>query len=129
MSRQFEVYKCEKCPAVVEVLQAGAGAPVCCGAPMRHLVEGVADAAREKHVPVAEKSEAGLKITVGAVPHPMEEQHHIAWVEILGDDFSCKRFLRPGDKPQAEFRRGCSCGGKVTAREYCNLHGLWKTEL
>jgi superoxide reductase len=127
MSQQFELYKCEKCLAVVEVFQGGGGTLVCCGEPMTLLKEGVTDAAREKHVPVAEKTAQGIKVKVGAVAHPMEEKHRIQWVELVGDDFSCTRFLKPGDAPEVEFK--CACKGKLAVREYCNLHGHWKTEV
>ncbi len=129
MSKQFEVYKCEKCLAIVEVLQGGVGTLACCDAPMKLMVEGTSDGAKEKHVPVAEKTEKGLKVKVGAVPHPMEEKHWIQWVEIVGENFSCTRFLKPGDAPEVEFKCGCACKAKVTVREYCNIHGHWKTEI
>jgi superoxide reductase len=128
MSEQFEVYKCENCLAVVEVASGGRGALACCGSPMKHMAEGTVDAAREKHVPIVEKTDRGIKVKVGAAPHPMEEKHWIQWVEARGDNFRATRFLKPGDAPEAEFTCGCSGGGKVTVREYCNLHGCWKTE-
>jgi len=93
------------------------------------LKEGVTDAAKEKHVPVAEKTEKGVKVKVGAVPHPMEEKHWVQWVELLGDTCSYVHFLKPGDAPEVEFTCACACKGKVVVREYCNLHGHWKTEL
>jgi superoxide reductase len=127
MSGQFELYKCETCNAIVEVLQGGAGTLVCCGAPMKLFKEGVTDASKEKHVPVAEKTDKGMKVKVGALAHPMEEKHWIQWVELLGDNFCSTRFLKPGDLPEAEFK--CGCKGKVVVRAYCNLHGLWKTEI
>jgi superoxide reductase len=96
---------------------------------MKHQAAGAVDAAKEKHVPVAEKSDGGIKVKVGAVPHPMEEKHLIQWVEVLGEGFSARRFLKAGDAPEVEFRCGCACPGKVEVREYCNLHGLWKTEI
>ena len=127
MSKQFEVYKCEQCSAIVEVFQSGAGTPACCGRPMTLLEEGVTDAAREKHVPVLEKTEKGIKVKVGAVAHPMEEKHWVQWVELVGDNFSCTHFLKPGATPEVEFK--CACKGKVAVRAYCNLHGHWKTEV
>jgi len=127
MSRQFELYKCESCGALVEVFQGGAGTPACCNAPMTLFTEGATDASKEKHVPVAEKTERGMKVTVGALAHPMEEKHWIQWVELLGDNCCCVRFLKPGDAPETEFK--CGCKGKHVVRAYCNLHGLWKTEV
>jgi superoxide reductase len=128
MSKRFEVYKCESCLAIVEVFQDGAGTLACCGGPMKLLQEGVTDAAREKHVPAVEKTDKGIKVKVGAIAHPMEEKHWIQWVELVGDNFNCVRFLKPGDAPETEFARGCASKGKVAVREYCNLHGHWKAE-
>ena len=127
MSQQFEIYKCEKCLALIEVLQGGAGNLICCDSPMRHMAEGLSDGAKEKHVPAAERTATGVKVQVGSVPHPMEEKHFIQWVELLGEDFSCKHFLKPGAAPETEFN--CKCQGKLTVREYCNLHGHWKSEI
>jgi len=129
MSRQFEAYKCEKCFAIVEVFQGGGGTFACCDSPMTLLKEGVTDAAKEKHVPVAERTGKGIKVKVGELAHPMEEKHWVQWVELVGDNFSCTHFLRPGDAPEVEFACGSACGDKLTVRAYCNLHGHWKTEL
>ena len=129
MPERFELYKCEKCLAIVEVFQGGGGTLACCGDSMTLLKEGVTDAAREKHVPAAEKTEQGIKVKVGAVAHPMEEKHWVQWVELVGDTFSCTHFLKPGDAPEAAFQCGCACKDKVTVRAYCNLHGHWKTEV
>lgn len=123
MPKQLEVYKCELCGNIVEVMHGGDGALVCCGAPMKLMVEGTTDAAKEKHVPVLEKTANGYKVKVGAVAHPMEEKHWIQWVELVADGVSYTRFLKPGDAPEAEF---CVSGNNVYAREYCNLHGHWK---
>jgi superoxide reductase len=128
MSKQFEVYKCEKCQAIVEVLQGG-GKLACCDNPMTLLREDVTDAAKEKHVPVVEKTEKGIKVKVGAAPHPMEEKHWVQWVELVGDTFSYTHFLKPGDAPEVEFACGGACKGALAVREYCNLHGHWKTVL
>lgn len=125
MSKHLEVYKCELCGNILEVLHPGGGELVCCGQPMKLLQEGVTDAAKEKHVPVIEKIDGGYKVSVGAVAHPMEEKHYIEWIELVADGVSYTRFLKPGDAPVAEFRIAAS---KVTAREYCNLHGHWKAE-
>ena len=123
MAERLEVYKCEVCGNIVEVLHGGAGELVCCGQPMKRFVENTVDAAKEKHVPVIEKVEGGVKEKVGDVAHPMEEKHYIEWVEIIADGKAYRQFLNPGEAPEATFNVEA---GQITAREYCNLHGLWK---
>jgi superoxide reductase len=123
MASQFAVYRCEECGNIIEVLIAGGGEPSCCGAPMTLLKENTSEGAREKHLPVIEKLSDGYRVTVGSIPHPMEEKHSIQWIELLADGSSCLRFLKPGDKPEAVFHVQAS---PVSAREYCNLHGFWK---
>ncbi|AAS97653.1 desulfoferrodoxin [Nitratidesulfovibrio vulgaris] len=125
MPNQYEIYKCIHCGNIVEVLHAGGGDLVCCGEPMKLMKEGTSDGAKEKHVPVIEKTANGYKVTVGSVAHPMEEKHWIEWIELVADGVSYKKFLKPGDAPEAEF---CIKADKVVAREYCNLHGHWKAE-
>lgn len=125
MPKQLEVYKCELCGNIVEIMHAGGGDLECCGQPMKHMEEGTTDAAREKHVPVIEKTATGYLVKVGAVAHPMEAKHWIQWIELIADGRSYTKFLNPGDAPEAEF---CIKADKVTAREYCNLHGHWKAE-
>jgi superoxide reductase len=123
MAERLEVYKCEVCGNIVEVLHGGDGELVCCGQPMKRFVENTVDAAKEKHVPVIEKVEGGVKVKVGDVAHPMEEKHYIEWVEIIADGKAYRQFLNPGEAPEATFNVEA---GQITAREYCNLHGLWK---
>ncbi len=123
MAERLEVYKCEACGNIVEVLHGGAGELVCCGAPMKLMVENTVDASKEKHVPVIEKIAGGVKVLVGGVPHPMETKHWIEWVEIIADGKAYRQFLNPGDAPVATFKVEAK---EITAREYCNLHGLWK---
>ena len=123
MTERLQVYKCEVCGNIVEVLHAGKGELVCCKQPMKLFVENTVDAAKEKHVPVVEKTADGIKVTVGSVPHPMEEKHYIEWIEIIADGKAYRQFLNPGDVPEAVFN---IVAEQVTAREYCNLHGLWK---
>ena len=123
MSKQLEIYKCELCGSIIEVMQGGGGTLVCCEQPMKLMAEGTTDGAKEKHIPVIEKIDGGYKVTVGSVPHPMEPAHYIQWIELLADGVSYTRFLKPGDAPTAEFK---ITADKVTAREYCNLHGHWK---
>jgi superoxide reductase len=123
MAERLEVYKCDICGNIVEVLHRGDGELACCGQPMVHLVENTVDAAKEKHVPVVEKIEGGVTVKVGEVPHPMEEKHFIEWVEIIADGKAYQQFLNPGEAPEATFNVEAN---QITAREYCNLHGLWK---
>ncbi|ABR31055.1 desulfoferrodoxin [Thermosipho melanesiensis] len=125
MTRRGQVYKCEKCGNIVEVLHEGPGTLVCCGEPMKLLEEKTADSSQEKHVPFIEEIENGYRIRVGAnAMHPMEEKHYIEWIELTVDGAVYKKFLNPGEKPEAVFE--VKKGTKVSAREYCNIHGLWK---
>jgi superoxide reductase len=124
MTKRLQIYKCEKCGNIVELLHEGPGDLVCCGQPMKLYQENSVDAAREKHVPVVEKTADGFKVKVGSVAHPMEEKHFIEWIQIIADDGKVyRKFLKPGGVPEAVF---CIEANAVTAREYCNLHGLWK---
>jgi len=123
MAQKLEIYKCEKCGNIVEVLHAGAGELVCCGGPMKLLMENTTDAAKEKHVPVIEKTANGYKVKVGSVPHPMEEKHYIEWIQLVADGEASRKFLKPGEAPEAVFNITAK---SVWAREYCNLHSLWK---
>ncbi len=123
MTERWQVYKCDLCGNMVEVLHAGAGTLVCCGQDMKLLTENTTDAAVEKHVPVVEKTDDGYKVTVGSVNHPMEEKHFIEWIELLAGDKNYREFLKPGQTPQVFFKIDAE---NVTAREFCNLHGLWK---
>lgn len=118
-----EAYLCVTCGNLVEVLQKGGGTLVCCGEPMTLLEENSTDAAQEKHVPVVEAVEGGYKVTVGSVAHPMQADHYITWIELVADGQVLRRFLNPGDPPEATF---CLQAAEVTARAYCNLHGLWR---
>ncbi len=124
MAERLEIYKCELCGNIVEVLHAGDGDLICCGQPMKLFKENTVDAAKEKHVPVVEKIPGGFKVKVGSVPHPMEEKHYIEWIELIADAKAYRQFLKPGQPAEAAFNVEAA---NVTAREYCNLHGLWKT--
>ena len=129
MTDKLQVYKCDVCGNIVEVAQCGAGELVCCGQPMTLQQEKTGDATTEKHVPFIEKVEGGYKVRVGQnAAHPMEEKHYIQWIELLAGGKSCRQLLNPGDAPEAFFacNEGCCCGGDISAREYCNVHGLWK---
>lgn len=126
MIEKKQIYKCNVCGNIVEVLHAGIGELVCCGEPMELLKEKTEDAGQEKHVPVIEKSETEVKIKVGSIPHPMEIEHYIEWIEInTADGKSGKKILKPGDKPEADFYTKIDVTG---VREYCNVHGLWENK-
>ncbi|MBU0757074.1 MAG: desulfoferrodoxin [Nanoarchaeota archaeon] len=124
MVKLNEIYKCNVCGNMVEVVSVGGGQLVCCGQPMENLVEKTADQGLEKHVPVVEKTEDGVKVTVGSVPHPMEDAHFIQFIEVLADEKVYRKYLKPGAPAVAEF---CVKADEIIAREYCNLHGLWKS--
>ncbi len=122
MTELLQVYRCNICGNIVEVLHTGVGTLVCCGQPMELLKEKVEDVGKEKHVPVVERTEAGIKVKIGSVPHPMEEKHYIEWIEVIANGRVFRKFLKPGDKPEAEFKvkeEG------LLIKEYCNIHGLW----
>lgn len=123
MTERLQVYRCEVCGNMVEVVRAGAGELVCCNQPMTLLVENTVDAAQEKHVPVIEKTSDGVKVKVGSVAHPMEDKHYIEWIEAIAGGKAYRQFLKPGDAPEATFKIDAA---DVSAREFCNLHGLWK---
>ena len=122
-SERLQIYKCNVCGLIVEVLEGGAGEPVCCGEPCDLLTAKKADTGKEKHVPVIEKTDHGILVRVGDVAHPMEDKHYIAWIEVIADGKAYRQFLNPGDAPEAVF---CIEAENVTAREHCTLHGLWE---
>ena len=124
MTKKNEVYKCPLCGNIVEVLHTGAGELVCCGQPMELMAENTVDASKEKHVPVVTKVANGYKVVVGSVPHPMEEKHWIEWIELIADGKVYRQNLAPGMAPEAVF---CVEAATITAREFCNLHGHWKS--
>ena len=123
MTKKNEIYKCNVCGNIVEMIHTGAGHPVCCGQPMELLKEKTEDTGFEKHVPVIEKTASGLKVKVGSLPHPMEEEHYIEWIELIGKSTARRNFLSPNNAPQTEFQ---ITGPTTKVRAYCNLHGLWK---
>jgi superoxide reductase len=118
-----QVYKCEVCGNMVEVLHAGVGALACCNQDMVLQEEKTADATTEKHVPVIEKTAEGIEVRVGSVAHPMDEKHYIEWIELLADGKIYRQWLEAGSAPRAVFQIEAE---SVSAREYCNVHGLWK---
>jgi len=123
MTELNQIYKCEICGNMVEVVHTGGGTLVCCGQDMTLLNENTTDAATEKHVPVIEQSGSTVTVKVGSVAHPMEEKHYIEFIELIADGTVCRKFLNPGEAPEATFEVTAE---KLSAREYCNLHGLWK---
>jgi superoxide reductase len=126
MSQLKQVYRCNVCGHIIEIVNPGAGQLVCCGQPMELLVEKTQDEGSEKHVPIIEKTTNGYKIKVGSVPHPMEAAHYIQWIELILDGVILRKHLNPGEMPEAEFCVSVDTKS-VSAREYCNVHGLWKS--
>ena len=118
-----QIYRCRKCNTIVEIVVPGRSSLVHCGEPMELLEEQTAPAAENKHVPVIEKIDGGFKVKVGSAPHPMTDGHWIEWIDLMADGKTYRQFLNPGDKPEAVFLVKAA---KVSAREHCNLHGLWK---
>lgn len=123
MAQRNEVYKCEACGNIVEVLHGGEGELVCCGEAMKKLAASTEDKGKEKHVPVKEQTGSDLTVKVGDVPHPMEEEHYIEWIEVLDGNTAYRQYLKPGQDPKAVF---ANLGTGATAREYCNVHGMWE---
>jgi len=124
MTKVNQVYKCDICGNIIEVLHEGADALVCCGKPMQLFEEKTADTSTEKHVPYIERSGNFVKVKVGEnQDHPMEEKHYIEWIELIADGVVMRKHLKPGDKPEAVFE---TTAENLSAREYCNIHGLWK---
>ena len=123
MAERSEVYKCNICGNIVEVLHGGGGELVCCGQIMIRLAENSVDASAEKHVPVIDRTDKGTTVKVGSVPHPMEEKHWTEFIELIADGKVYRQYLAPGQAPEAFFP---ITGERMVAREYCNLHGLWK---
>jgi superoxide reductase len=119
-----EVYKCERCGQIIEVIDGAVPPLHCCGIPMVKAEEQTADQTVEKHVPIIEATDQGVKVTVGSTPHPMTEDHYIEWIEVINGDYVNRKYLKPGDEPVAEFYVPLQDG--LIVREYCNTHGLWK---
>ncbi len=124
-TERLQVFVCAKCGNMIESLRTAGGTLVCCDEPMSLLTENTTDAAVEKHVPVVEKVDGGIRVKVGEVAHPMAEDHHIEWIQVNADGKSCRQYLQPGDAPEAFFPTEAT---QFSVRESCNLHGLWKTE-
>lgn len=126
MMKKLDIYKCSVCGNIVNVLHVGGGQLVCCGKPMNLQEAGTSDGSSEKHVPVIEKKDNGYLIKIGSVPHPMLEEHYIEWIEIITENKTYRKFLKPNDKPEAFF--DCIKDEHFTVREYCNIHGLWESK-
>ena len=124
MTKLHQVYECQVCGNRVEVIRPGAGTLVCCNQPMNLYEENTVDASQEKHVPVITKTENGYRVQVGSVIHPMIEAHYIEWIELVADGMVYRKYLKPGEEPVAEFITDAE---DVYAREFCNLHGLWRS--
>lgn len=126
MAEKHSTFQCQSCGNIVELLHLGGGTLSCCSQEMKHLEEATADTTTEKHVPFIEKTQTGFKVKVGQnQDHPMMDAHFIQWIELHTDKGEFRVFLKPGDKPEAEFNIGRDHEVSF-AREFCNLHGLWK---
>jgi len=123
--KRLEIYRCEVCGNIVEVTFGSGGTLTCCKQPMILQEEKTADFSVEKHVPIIEATENGVKVKVGSTDHPMTDDHYIQWIEIINGEYIQRKYLKPGDKPEAEFFVKFS--DKLVAREYCNMHGNWKS--
>jgi superoxide reductase len=128
MTENKQIYRCNLCGNMVEVLHIGTGKLVCCGRKMQRLEEKLSDIGPEKHIPLVEKVDNGVKVLVGSIPHPMEENHCIEWLELITDNGVYRKVFRPGDKPEAEFKLKEGDVSHIRAREYCSVHGLWKSD-
>ena len=125
MTKLREIYKCEICGNIVEIVHTGGGSLVCCNEEMKLLEGKTDDSANEKHVPYIQKTMSGILVKIGEKQdHPMTEEHYIEWIQVIADGVAYRKFLKPGDKPEAEFPIKAD---NVSAREYCNVHGLWKS--
>lgn len=123
MAERNEIYKCEECGNIVEVLHAGTGRLVCCGEPMTAMQpKTAAEEGKEKHVPVVEKIDGGVLVKVGSIPHPMVEEHYIEWIQVVTNAKVLRKFLNPGEEPEGKFEISEEV---LSAKEYCNIHGFW----
>ena len=120
-------YICKKCGNIVELVHSGGGSLVCCGEKMTPLCAGEVEASHEKHIPVVNVNGDTVHAFVGSVEHPMTEEHSIDWIYLQTDKGGYRKNVRPGEKPEAYFTLN---GEKpIAVYAYCNLHGLWKTEI
>ena len=127
MTKRHDVYKCSVCGNIVDMVQPGLGELFCCGKPMDLAQAKSEDTGHEKHKPVVEKSKTLLTVTIGSIPHPMEEAHYIEWIEVItSEENAYRKFLKPGMPAQAKFE---NLTDVVLVRAYCNIHGLWETKI
>ena len=125
MTKRGEIYRCEVCGNIIEVINEAKGELVCCGKPMKLLEEKTADSSTEKHAPFVKKEGDIYIIKIGEnTNHPMEKSQKIQWIEIITQEGVMRRYLDAGDEPQAEFKI-LEEENIIAAREYCNIHGLW----
>lgn len=124
--KKGQIYRCNICGNMFELIHIGGGPPSCCGNELELLSDEPKDVGPEKHIPIIEKTASGVKVKVGKVPHPMEEKHYIEWIEIITDNATQRKFLKPGDSPEAEFLVDDT--NNIQAKEYCIIHGLWRSE-
>ena len=127
MNEEKQIYRCNICGNMIEVLHFGGGTLVCCNNEMQLLKEKTEGVGPEKHVPIIEQTENGIKVKIGEVPHPMEEDHCIEWVELITDNGVYRKVFKPGDTPDAEFKINIEDLNQISAREYCSIHSLWST--
>ncbi len=121
-----QIYKCNVCGNIVEVMHIGGGQLVCCGQPMELLTEKTQDVGKEKHVPIIETGKDTVTVKVGSIPHPMEQAHYIEWIELFDGEKTYREFLKSGMEPEANFNIKVENKDSLKARIYCNIHGLWK---
>ncbi len=126
MPARKEVYKCEICGNIVEILEGAKGKLFCCGQQMKHMEPQTEDWKNEKHVPIAEEHKGGTLVTVGSTLHPMTDEHYIMWIEVINGDYVNRKYLKPGDEPKAAFY--VPFKEDLHIREYCNIHGLWENK-
>ncbi|MCR4962850.1 MAG: desulfoferrodoxin [Firmicutes bacterium] len=120
-------YLCKHCGNLVGLIN-NAGVPlVCCGEPMQELIAGSVDASKEKHVPQVSVDGNLLHVNIGSVDHPMQDEHYIQWVFVQTEHGGQRKNLRPGQEPKVTF--ALADDRAISVYAYCNLHGLWKTDL
>lgn len=126
MNNQVKFYQCKHCKNIFESIQSS-GIPVfCCGEEMEEIIANTVEASKEKHIPVVERNGDEIKIKVGAQAHPMLPEHYIQWIAVVNDNISYRKMLSPGEQPIATFKIEA---GMYDVYAYCNIHGLWKTNI
>lgn len=121
------VYVCPKCGTTIELLYKGGCIPSCCGEQMKPAEVKTEDFVKEKHVPYIEKVDGGVLVKVGKeTAHPMTDEHYIVYIEIVADGVTMRKYLKPGDAPEAFFATSADAAG-IIAYEMCNKHGVWQS--